>query len=426
MTSAPADERASPAGVVPFLRAHRAFGRLWAARAVSFLGDSVGLVALLLYVAEHEKSGLAVALLMIAGDFAPNLLSPFAGALADRAGARWLMPSCEIAQAGIIVAIALALPGLPVLLPLVAARATIATVFQAASRSVVASLVPEDQLEKANAVLGLGTNGLDVLGPLLAAGLLPWLTISGLLLFDAGTFAVSAAFLVTLPRAARAGPPDHDGRKSDHDEREPFLGSTKAGITWIWRHRYLRVIAIGFCAVVGFNGVDDVALVYLAKDSLHAPAWGMSLLYAGVGAGLLAGFALLTRFPHRIPVVALLLAGYLVSSLGNLLTGTAWAIAAAFGMQCVRGLGLSAMDTAHNTLIQRIVPAPLLGRVFANVYGAVSLAAGLSYLFGGLLLDATNPRVTLIAAGAGGIAVTPVVAWRLRAAGPPADGSCYR
>jgi hypothetical protein len=74
------------------------------------------------------------------------------------------------------------------------------------------------------------------------------------------------------------------------------------------------------------------------------------------------------------------------------------------------------MDTAHDTLIQRIVPAPLLGRVFANVYGAVSLAAGLSYLLGGLLLDATNPRVTLIAAGAGGLAVTPIVAWRLRAA----------
>jgi MFS family permease len=247
------------------------------------------------------------------------------------------------------------------------------------------------------------------------AALLPLVTISGLLLFDAATFAVSGAFLLTLPRAPRAAPGGKD-REGDKPGHEPFLQTAKAGIAYIWHHRYLRVIAVGCCAVVLFNGVDDVALVYLARDSLHAPSWGMSLLYAGVGAGLLAGFALLARFPRRIPVVALLMAGYFVSGLGNLLTGTARAIAAAFGLQCVRGLGLSPMDTAHDTLIQRIVPAPLLGRVFANVYGAVSLAAGLSYLFGGLLLEATNPRVTLIVAGAGGIAVTPVVARRLRAA----------
>ena len=48
------------------------------------------------------------------------------------------------------------------------------------------------------------------------------------------------------------------------------------------------------------------------------------------------------------------------------------------------------MDVGHNTLIQRIVPAEMLGRVFGNVYGAVGAAAGLSYVFGGLLLDATN------------------------------------
>jgi MFS family permease len=69
----------------------------------------------------------------------------------------------------------------------------------------------------------------------------------------------------------------------------------------------------------------------------------------------------------------------------------------------IRGLGLAAMDTGHNTLIQRNVPPEMLGRVFSNVYGAVGAAAGLSYLLGGLLLDATNARVTLVVAGTGGL-----------------------
>lgn len=41
----------------------------------------------------------------------------------------------------------------------------------------------------------------------------------------------------------------------------------------------------------------------------------------------------------------------------------------------------------------------MLGRVFGNLYGAIGLAAGISYVFGGLLLEHTNARVVFIAAG---------------------------
>ena len=86
---------------------------------------------------------------------------------------------------------------------------------------------------------------------------------------------------------------------------------------------------------------------------------------------------------------ALLLAGFAVSSAGNLLTGLAWAVAAAFAVQAVRGLGIAALDVAATTLVQRIVPAQLLGRVFGTLYGGIGVAAAFAYLLGGLLLDRT-------------------------------------
>ena len=52
----------------------------------------------------------------------------------------------------------------------------------------------------------------------------------------------------------------------------------------------------------------------------------------------------------------------------------------------------------------------MLGRVFGNLYGAIGLAAGLSYVFGGLLLEHTDARVTFIAAGAGGLVATAATA----------------
>ena len=75
-----------------------------------------------------------------------------------------------------------------------------------------------------------------------------------------------------------------------------------------------------------------------------------------------AGYALLSRTRGRLPMTALLLGGFAVSSAGNLLTGLAWAVAAAFCVQAVRGLGIAALDVAATTLVQRIVPPPLLGR----------------------------------------------------------------
>ncbi len=114
---------------------------------------------------------------------------------------------------------------------------------------------------------------------------------------------------------------------------------------------------------------------------------------------------------------ALLVTGFAVSSLGNLLTGLSWAIAVAFALQAVRGLGLAAMDVASNTLLQRLVPDHLLGRVFGNLYGLIGVAAGVSYLGGGLLLDATSAPTTFLAVGAAGSVITVLVAVALRAPG---------
>jgi MFS family permease len=117
-------------------------------------------------------------------------------------------------------------------------------------------------------------------------------------------------------------------------------------------------------------------------------------------------------------MVLLLLLGLGLSSAGNLLSGLAWAVSAAFFMQTIRGVGISAMDVAANTLLQRLVPPAMLGRVFGNLYGAVGIAAGLSYALGGVLLDLSSPRLTFVIAGTGGLLATLVTALALLRAMP--------
>jgi MFS family permease len=398
-------------GSLRLLGANRPFRLLWSARTVSFLGDSLGLVALMLHVADTTGRGLAVALLLLAGDFAPALLGPLAGTVADRLGGRRVMVGSELVQGGLVAVTALWLPPLPALLVLVGLRAVAGQVFQPASRAAVPVMVADRDLERANAAVGLGTNGGEALGPLVAALLLPVLGVRGVLLVDAATFLISAGLLAALPATRWPGP----------GPRASFLADARAGLRYLWGKPTLRAVALGYFAVVACNGIDDVALVFLATDTLGGGEAAVGLLLAAVGIGLLVGYGLLARTRSRVALAPLLLAGFAVSSAGNLLTGLAWAVAAAVLVQAVRGLGIAAIEVAATTLFQRIVPPAMLGRAFGSLYGAIGVAAALAYLLGGLLLDRTTPRVAFLAAGSAGLLATLATAAALRRATRPAS-----
>jgi MFS family permease len=375
---------------------------------VSYLGDSLGLVALMLHVASTTGKALAVAWLLLAGDFAPALLGPLAGTVADRLDRRRVLVGCELLQGALVAGIALWLPSLPALLVLVGLRAVAGQVFQPASRAAVPALVPAADLERANAAVGVATNGGETLGPLVAAALLPLLGVRGVLAVDAATFGVSAVLLRLLPAMPQPAP--GLGRQAS------FLADAAGGLRHVRAEPTVRAVIGGYVAIVACNGVDDVALVFLATGTLGGGPVAVGLLLAAVGLGLLAGYGLLARAGGRLPMTALLLAGFAVSSAGNLLTGLAWAVAAAFGLQAVRGLGIAALDVAATTLLQRTVPPRLLGRVFGTLHGGIGVAAALAYLLGGLLLDRTSPRVAFVAAGAAGLLATGAAALALRRA----------
>jgi MFS family permease len=387
------------------IRRDAAFRALWVSRSVSFVGGSLSAVALILYVADRVGTGAAVALLLLVGESLPTLFSPVAGTLADRFPLRPLMVGCELGQGLVMALIALLLPGLPLLLALLATKTAFAVVFDPATRSAVPRLLPDADLEPANAALGAGTYGLEVAGPLLAAGLLPLIGIRGVLWVDVASFAASALLLVRLPRMSTVERPDGA-------EVAGVWAEAVAGLRHLAGHRTVRVLALGFWAVVLCTGLDDVALVFLAKRTLGAGDAAVSLLYAGVGLGLLVGFLVLTR--RRLPTLMLIVAGFALSSAGNLLTGLAWAVLVAVGFQAARGVGLAMVETGLPAVVARSVPAHLRGRTFAVIYGGVSLAGALSYIAGGAALTAASPPTVLVVAGSLGLVASAATAFAMK------------
>ncbi|USX52957.1 MFS transporter [Lentzea sp. HUAS12] len=376
------------------------------ARVVSVVGDALSLVTLMVHVQSVLGKAIAVAALLLVGDFAPSLLSPLTGVISDRFDRRTVMIVCEVAQCVLLAVIALTLPPLPLLLALVGVRAVLGQVFVPASRAAVPSLVAEKDLAQANTALGLGSNSADVIGPFLAALLLPFLGTRGVLLVDALSFGLSALLLLRLPKLVVPG-----------ETREAVFTDVKAGVSEIWRNRPLRIVFAGFCGVVACTAIDDVAVLQLTMGVFGESESVAGFVLGAVGIGLLAGYALLVRGSARWSMVALLVTGFVISSAGNLFTGLAWGVASAFALQAVRGLGIAAMDVAHSTLVQRLVPADRTGRVFGNFYGGIGVAAAVSYVAGGLLIDVLGPRTILVAAGVAGVLVALWAAAASRARG---------
>lgn len=376
------------------------------ARVVSVVGDALSLVTLMLHVQSVLGKAVAVAALLLVGDFAPSLLSPLTGIISDRFDRRTVMIVCEVAQGVLLAVIAFTLPPLPVLLALVGIRAVIGQIFIPASRAAVPSLVGEKDLGQANTVLGLGSNSADVIGPFLAAALLTFLDTRGVLLVDAVSFGLSALLLLRLPRLVVPS-----------GQRESVFSDAKEGLGEIWRNRALRIIFLGFCGVVACTAIDDVAVLQLTMVVFGGSESVAGVILGAVGLGLLSGYALLARGSARLSMLALLVTGFVISSAGNLFTGLAWGVASAFALQAVRGLGIAAMDVAHSTLIQRLTPADRTGRVFGNFYGGIGVAAAVSYIGGGLLLDAAGPELTFVLSGGAGVLVAGWVVAASRARG---------
>lgn len=406
------DQKGSPNDARGLLRRSPGFARLAGTEVISPLGDAMGTVALVLHLQRVEGTGTAVASVLVAESL-PPLLSPWLGALADRHAGRRLLVVCALAQAAVVLALALWLPGLAGLFALAFVRAVFAAVAAPAVGAAVPALVDDADLPAANSLLGGGRELGTIFGPALAGVLFAAAGARVVLALDAVTFLVTVPLFLSLPLAGRAPSLDGDGgdtRSASTTVRADAL----AGMRQLWRSPVLRALSLGFWLAVLASSSDDLVLVFLASEDLGAGPAGTGLLLAAASAGLVVGLLAIARWGRALRPLVAVLVGFAVTALGNLLTAAAPVLAAAFATQVLRGGGIALVEANIRTFVQRNTPRAMLGRVLANLYGGVGVAAAAGYVIGGPLLDATSPRTMFVLIGVGGLLASAIAALLVR------------
>src|SRR3990172_4887852 len=185
------------------------FTIVWLGQIISVLASAMSQFGLTIFMYEQTESALAMGTMQVFFITPFLLISPIAGVMVDRHNRKLMMMVSDLA-AGIATLAVLILQAMGILeiwhLYATSIIYGLGMAFQwPAYSAAISTMVPKEQLGRANGMMSLIEAGPGVIAPLLAGALLPLIQLTGILFFDVATFilAIGALMFVHIPQPVR-------------------------------------------------------------------------------------------------------------------------------------------------------------------------------------------------------------------------------
>ena len=378
-----------------------AFGAVLRNRALrrlqyAVLGSMLGRMAFIVGIAvwAYDAGGPALVGLVGFARMAPTaIVSPFAATFADRYPRERVMAASDLGRALLCLAIAAAVAAdapPAIVLVLLVLIALLASLFEPARAAIVPSLVDRPELLTAsNAVSSAVNSAAYFLGPAVGAFLLAVSSVEVTFVFTAIALVWSAAFALTLhPRA-----PEQPAAA----EPAGWLDDVREGVVVVREDRGLLLLLGLFGVQTLIAGALSVFTVVIALDLLDAGNAWVGILDAAGGVGSLIGVTIVTRLTDGGRFSNGVITGLLLWGLPLVLIALVDTRAAAIAALLLIGIGDTAIDVSSYTLVQRLVPEALLGRVFGLVETVAVAGLAVGALIAPLVIDVLGTEAALIA-----------------------------
>lgn len=358
---------------------------LFAARTSSVLGASIGPVALAFGILGLPHGTPTMLSIVLAANSVTLLVCLlFAGVIADRFPRYRVMYGADAVSGVAWAAIgAMLLTGwspVPVMAFAAAVAGVGAALFWPAMIGVVPEVVPTEQLQAANGLLRIGTNGARILGFAVAGAMVALVGPGWAMLLNSAGFLVSA-FLLTrlrLPRIVIA-------------TAQHVLTDLRDGWAEFRSRQWIWVVVLQFSVLVGgLEAFYGVLGPVVAKQSLGgAPGW--SVVLAGESLGMFVGVFIAIRIRPRRPILLGVALTFPLALAPLLLGLSAPLVFVAIGA-FIGGLCIDIFGVLWETSMQREVPPAALSRV--SSYDALG-----SLMFGPIGLVVAGPLANWVGIG---------------------------
>jgi MFS family permease len=386
---------------------HRDYRLFWSGQVLSLVGtwmQSLGQAWLVLELTGSPfRLGLIGAL-----QFAPILaLAMVTGAVTDRLPKRPLVVLTQVAlMAAALTLAALAWSGhldywhVAVLAGFVG---VVNALDMPARQSLVAELVPPDDLVNAIALNSAVFNGARIVGPAVGGLLIGRYGVALAFLLNGLSFVAVIGALAAM-RPAPALPRPRAGTT--------LVAEIADGLRYVAASAPIAVVLSVLLVVSLFTLNHSVLVPVVARDMLRLDVQGLGFLMAALGAGAVSGAVGVAVLVSGRPPMSLVLAPAVVIGAALFALTFAHRVAPAAALLFVIGAAQIVFLTSANTTVQLTVPAELRGRIM-SLYMLVF--AGMSP-FGSLLIGslAENLGASAACAVGGGLGLVSVLLLTLR------------
>jgi diaminobutyrate-2-oxoglutarate transaminase len=405
-TSTP-DKPVTPLQHTP-LRARSTFALLWLSETAFDLGTTLVSFAVGVWIFSRTGSAQDYSFSVLAAALAAMLVTPFAGALADRHDRRWVVLSCDVAAIVGTFAIVLALLsdklGIGALYVYAAVAAAIGALRRPAIRVAVSRFVPKDRFAQVGGLTGISRALVQVGAPAAAGFLMARMGLQGVMATQLCLLLAGAALVFAA--LTRAGGDVRGGlRAGDPSARTSPWASLGGALAYL-REQPLMGALLGYGALVQCLLVLATTLLTPMVLSTHSSDVLGLVMSVGIVGGLLGSILVATAWIRRGLMQWILACDALqcaaVLAAGCTTSPAWWCVAAFVCLFC----GSTSVACSH-ALWMRKAPMGRQGSVFALITASNMLVMCVVLLAGGWLADA----VLEPALRPGGSLVATVGAW---------------
>jgi MFS family permease len=376
----------------------RDFALLWSGQSISQIGDGVFTIAVALEALHltHRPSGFA---LVVAARMVPTiLLVVVSGVVVDRVSRQLAMMMSDLARALAVGVIAVLTASGHVRLWELVVMSIIFGIadsfFGPASNAVMPELLTTDLLVQGNALLSTSQQlASGFAGPALGGVLVGAIGAAWAFGIDALSFIVSAASLAAMRRRPRAA-----------SLPTTFMDDAREGVRYVRSQRWLWImlVAAGLINLTGYAPLG-VLVPLLVRQTLHASAsqLGLVLAMGGVG-GVLASITVgrVETPRHQVTALWLAYAAAAIPVCVMALSSSLWLV----GTCVLLEVGLVIYgDVLFFSMLQKLVPENLLGRVSSVLFLLAVGLMPLGTLLSGVLATVIGIRHTLFLSGVSSI-----------------------
>ena len=354
---------------------------------LSAIGQSMSTVAILVVVHERTDSVAWVGLAAAARLLPYLLVSPVAGALADRVDRRALFLASLLSRGLLAVVLAAAVafqPAIATLILLSFAFTACGTPCFPAALASLPHLTRGGDLARPTAIVSTVETGGYLAAPAIGGALLLTTSATVVLLVNAVVLAVATVFIPR--RLGRA--------ETSSDDCEGLVDGLAQGVRLVADRPVVRASMLSVVVVSLMGGAVSVLVVPMATDQLGGDSTGTGLLVAALGSGAVLGAGLAAWRTTWSAAVSLAMAGgplVLVAPVAK-----AGVVAA---LLVVAGAAAALFEVTMITRIRELTPEHLVARVFGLFDAAVVGAEVAGALVAPLVLGLVGLGATLVVIG---------------------------